>query len=80
MAKDVKVLGPGCPKCELLYENVVKALDELGMEAQITKIKDFVQIASHGVMTTPGLIIDGKLISQGKVLSVEEIKELLQKI
>ncbi|MFN4197156.1 MAG: thioredoxin family protein [Caldimicrobium sp.] len=80
MAKEIKVLGPGCPRCELLYENVVKALDELGMEAQITKIKDFVQIASHGVLTTPGLIIDGKLVSQGKVLSVEEIKEHLQKV
>ncbi|MFN3505681.1 MAG: thioredoxin family protein [Caldimicrobium sp.] len=80
MAKEIKVLGPGCPKCELLYGNVVKALDELGIEANVTKIKDFVQIASHGVLTTPGLIIDGKLISQGKVLSVEEIKELLQKV
>ncbi len=78
MKREVKVLGPGCPKCELLYENVVKALDELGIPADLVKIKDFMQIAAHGVLTTPGLVIDGKLVSQGKVLSVEEIKELLK--
>lgn len=77
MAREIKVLGTGCPKCELLYENVVKALEELGVEANIVKVKDFMQIAAHGVMTTPGLIIDGKLVSQGKVLTVEEIKKLL---
>uniref|UniRef100_A0A832GPV8 Thioredoxin family protein n=1 Tax=Caldimicrobium thiodismutans TaxID=1653476 RepID=A0A832GPV8_9BACT len=77
MAKEIKVLGPGCPKCELLYENVVKAIEELGVEANIVKVKDLMQIAAHGVMTTPGLIIDGKLVSQGKVLTVEEIKKLL---
>jgi len=78
MKREIKVLGPGCPKCELLYENVVKALEELGIEAELIKVKDFMQIASHGVLTTPGLMIDGKLVSQGKVLSVEEIKELLK--
>ncbi|MGC9108965.1 MAG: redox-active disulfide protein 2 [Caldimicrobium thiodismutans] len=78
MKREIKVLGPGCPKCELLYENVVKALDELGVEADIIKIKDFMQIAAHGVLTTPGLVVDGKLVSQGKVLSVEEIKEILK--
>lgn len=78
MKREIKVLGPGCPKCELLYENVVKALDELGIPADLVKIKDFMQIAAHGVLTTPGLVIDGKLVSQGKVLSVEEIKELLK--
>lgn len=77
MAREIKVLGTGCPKCELLYENVVKALEELGVEANIVKVKDLMQIAAHGVMTTPGLIIDGKLVSQGKVLTVEEIKKLL---
>ncbi|MFN3921393.1 MAG: thioredoxin family protein [Caldimicrobium sp.] len=79
MAREIKVLGPGCPKCELLYESVVKALDELGIEANLIKVKDFMQIASYGVLTTPGLVIDGKLISQGRVLSTEEIKEILQK-
>jgi small redox-active disulfide protein 2 len=78
MKREIKVLGPGCPKCELLYENVVKALDELGIPADLVKIKDFMQIAAHGVLTTPGLVIDGKLVSQGKGLSVEEIKELLK--
>lgn len=79
MAKEIKVLGTGCPKCELLYENVIKAVEGLGIEANIIKIKDLVQIASHGVLTTPALVIDGELVSQGKVLNVEEIKEFLEK-
>lgn len=78
MKREIKVLGPGCPKCELLYENTVKALDELGIEANLIKVKDFMQIAAHGVLTTPGLMVDGKLVSQGRVLSVEEIKEVLK--
>jgi small redox-active disulfide protein 2 len=78
MKREIKVLGPGCPKCELLYENAVKALDELGIEADLIKVKDFMQIAAHGVLTTPGLMVDGKLVSQGRVLSVEEIKEVLK--
>lgn len=78
MAKEIKILGPGCLKCELLYENVLKAIEELGIEVNLIKIKDLLQIASHGVLTTPGLVIDGKVISQGKVLSVEEIKKILQ--
>lgn len=77
MAREIKVLGTGCPKCELLYENVIKALEDLGLKAEVIKVKDLLQIASHGVLTTPGLIIDGKLVSQGRVLSVEEIKKLL---
>lgn len=77
MLREVKVLGTGCPKCELLYENVVRALEELGIEADIVKVRDPMQIAVHGVLTTPGLIIDGKLVSQGRVLSVEEIKDYI---
>ena len=78
MAKEIKVLGPGCPRCEALYDNVVLALDELGIDATVEKVKDLGQIAAHGVMQTPGLVVDGKVVSQGKVLSVEEIKEILE--
>ncbi len=78
MAREIKVLGTGCQKCEMLYENVIRALEDLNIEANVIKIKDLMQISAHGVITTPALIIDGKLISQGKLLGVEEIKELLK--
>ncbi|QJA06519.1 thioredoxin family protein [Thermosulfurimonas marina] len=77
MAKEIKVLGPGCPRCESLYDHVVLALEELGLEATVEKVKDLGQIAAHGVVKTPALVVDGKVVSQGKVLSVEEIKKLL---
>ncbi len=75
---EIKVLGPGCPRCNSLYDNVVLALEELGLEAQVQKVTDLGQIAAHGVVQTPGLVVNGKVVSQGKVLSVEEIKKVLK--
>ncbi len=80
MPKKIKVLGLGCAKCEALYDNVVQALDELGIDAEVTHVKDMIQIASYGVVTPPGLWVDGQLVFQGKVLSVEELKEIFQKL
>ena len=73
----VKILGAGCSKCNELEVHTTEAMKQLGMQPDIEHITDFVQIASYGVMTTPALVIDGKVVSLGKVLSVEEIKELL---
>ncbi len=78
MARQVKVLGPGCPKCQQLLENVVKAGEELRVNFTLEKVTDLKEIVAHGVIKTPGLIVDGKLVSQGKVLSVEELKEILK--
>ncbi|MDL2298668.1 thioredoxin family protein [Synergistaceae bacterium OttesenSCG-928-D05] len=75
----VKVLGSGCRKCNQLEENAKEALLRLGMEPTIEHVTDFGQIASYGVMTTPALVIDGKVVLVGKVASVEEIVALLQK-
>ena len=75
----VKILGAGCARCNELEASVKKALAELGMDEDIDHVTDFVQIASYGVMTTPALVIDGKVVSLGKVLSVDEVKELLIK-
>lgn len=80
MPKEIRILGVGCAKCEALYNNVIQALDELGIDAKISHIKDMIKIASHGVMTPPGLWIDGKLISQGRILSIDELKELFKKL
>lgn len=76
----IKVLGSGCKKCHTLEKNTLDALKELNMDTTIDSITDFSQIASYGVMTTPALYVDGKIVAFGKVLSKEEIMEILQKV
>lgn len=79
-AGSVKILGTGCAKCNQLEEATIAALEELGVERSIEHITDFTQIASYGVMQTPALVIDGKVISYGKVLTSGEGKKVLQKL
>ncbi|MDD3140517.1 MAG: thioredoxin family protein [Lachnospiraceae bacterium] len=76
----IKVLGSGCAKCHQLEENVKKALEQMGMDTTIDHVTDFSQIAAYGVMTTPALVVDGKVVSYGKVLKVEEAVKLLEKV
>lgn len=75
----VKVLGSGCAKCQELEANTVAALRELGMDTQVNHVRDFAQIAAYGVMSTPALVVDGKVVAFGKVLKTEEIVAILQK-
>ena len=75
----IKILGIGCKNCVNLAKNTEEALKELGMEATITKVTDMKDIAKYGIMRTPGLVIDEKVVSYGKVASTEEITELLKK-
>lgn len=74
----IKVLGPGCKNCVTLAENTKAAVAELGVEAEIEKITDFAQIASYGIMSTPGLVIDEKVVSYGKVLKPQDIVKLVK--
>ena len=76
-APGVKVLGSGCAKCNALEQAVRAALAELGMDTAVEHVTDFVQIASYGVMTTPALVVDGKVVSCGRVLRKEEAKTLI---
>ncbi|SKA93052.1 small redox-active disulfide protein 2 [Clostridium sp. USBA 49] len=76
----VKILGSGCSKCNQLEEATKDALKKLGIDTAIEHVRDFAQIASYGVMTTPALVIDGKVVSYGKVLKTEEIIEILKKV
>lgn len=76
----VKVLGSGCAKCNALEEAVRSALTELGMDTAIDHVTDFTQIAAYGVMSTPALVVDGKVVSFGKVLKKEEAKAIIQKV
>ena len=75
---EIKVLGPGCPKCKKTEELVREAVAESGVEATVVKVTDMLDIARHGVFGTPAVIVDGKVKSVGKVPSKEEIKKWIQ--
>ena len=75
--KEILILGAGCFKCNKLHENVEAAIEETGVECQLTKVSDPAAIAWFGVMTTPALIINGELKAAGKTLSIDQIKEFL---
>ena len=75
----VKVLGSGCAKCNALEDAARAALAELGMDTAIDHVTDFAQIAAYGVMTTPALVVDGKVVSYGKVLNKDEAVALIRK-
>ncbi|ULQ60988.1 thioredoxin family protein [Brucepastera parasyntrophica] len=74
----IKILGSGCRNCVTLEENAKKALKNLGLEADVVKVTSFEEMAGYGIMSTPGLVIDEKLVSSGKVLKPAEIEKLLQ--
>ncbi|HCX78886.1 MAG TPA: thioredoxin family protein [Firmicutes bacterium] len=76
----VKILGSGCARCNQLEVATRDALKQLGMDATIDHITDFAQIAAYGVMSTPALVVDGKVVSYGKVLKAEEVMKILQKV
>jgi len=73
----IEILGMGCPKCKKLYENAQAAAKELNVQADIAKVEDLQQIVSRGVMTTPALIIDGKVKTAGSIPDVAKIKEFI---
>ncbi len=76
---EIKVLGTGCAGCRTLYETVTQAIAELGISAAIVKEEDITEILSYGVMTLPGLVVDGRVVSAGRKLSLAEVKELLNR-
>lgn len=75
----IEVLGPGCRNCEVLYQNVIKALEMAGSKdaIQVEKIKDPRYFLKMGVFTAPGLVIDGRVVSTGRVLTAEQVLEIL---
>jgi small redox-active disulfide protein 2 len=74
----IEVLGPGCPKCRTLEKNVRTALQEMEMEAEVTKVTNVNEIAARGVFMTPGVVVDGKVASSGHLLSVNQVKKILE--
>ena len=75
---NIKVIGTGCEKCDKLYNNVKEVLEETGIQAEVEKIEDLMEIVKLGVMTSPSLIIDGKLVVSGRVAKKDEIGEFFR--
>jgi len=76
---EIKILGPGCPKCKTLEKLTREVVEQDGIEATVTKVDDIVAIMNYGVMTTPALVIDEKVVIKGRVPSAEEIRKLITK-
>jgi len=75
----IEILGTGCPKCKQLTANAEEALKELNVQAEVIKVTKIDKIIEYGVMMTPALVIDGKVVSAGKVLTKDQVKNLIPK-
>ena len=75
----IEILGVGCPKCKELTANAETAVKELNIAAEISKVTDIDKIVGYGIMMTPALVVDGAIVSSGKVLSVDNIKKIISK-
>jgi small redox-active disulfide protein 2 len=75
--KDVKVLGPGCKRCLTTAEMVQAAADKLGVPVKIEKVTDYAKIASYGIASTPGIVIDGKVVHAGGLPKPDELAHWL---
>jgi small redox-active disulfide protein 2 len=76
---EIKILGPGCAKCKTLENLTRDVVSKNGIKASITKVEDIMEIMKYNIMTTPALVVDGKVVSKGRIPSAEEIKQLLNK-
>ena len=74
---DIKVLGTGCPKCKTLERAVINSLSELHVQADVSKVENIMQIMQYGVMQTPALVINGKVVLSGRLPNDKELKSLL---
>jgi len=73
----IQVAGPGCARCTTVEKNVIEAVTQLGIDADVSKIKDVREYAKMGVLFTPAVIIDGKVVVTGKVPTVEDLKKII---
>ena len=74
---EIKILGTGCPKCKTLEKMTREVVEQNGIDATVTKVEDIYQIMKYGVMTTPAMVVDEKVVIKGRVPSLEEIKNVL---
>jgi len=74
---EIKILGTGCARCRTLEKTVVEAVKELGLDAKVTKVEDIEAIMEYGIMRTPGLVINEKVVLKGTVPGLTEVKKLI---
>lgn len=74
---EIKILGTGCPSCKALYETAKQAVEELGIDAVVVKEEDIMKIMAYNILSLPALLVDEKIVSAGKKLSLSEVKSLL---
>jgi len=75
---EIRILGPGCPRCEETAKRTIDVLAEMNLAADVQKVTDIGEIAKYKVMATPGLVINGKVKSSGKIPSKDEIKKWIE--
>jgi small redox-active disulfide protein 2 len=78
MSTDIRILGPGCFRCQALYENTLLAVSDLGLDAEVTKVEDIGEMLSRGIMATPALVVDDDLVMAGSVPTPQRLGELLR--
>jgi small redox-active disulfide protein 2 len=78
MATTIEVLGTGCAKCKMQYQTVLKAVEDLCLDVEVSKVEDIAQIVAAGVMMTPAIRIDGKVVASGKLHDLAAVKALLE--
>lgn len=77
MSKKIIVLGTGCPKCHQLEKMVAEHVQTNGIQAEISKETDIVKIMGYGIMSTPGLVVDGKVVMNGRLPSTDDLKKFI---
>lgn len=77
---EIKILGPGCPNCKILYALTQKIVDENKLDANISKVDDIVEIMSYNIISTPAIVIDGQVVVKGRVPTEKELKNILMPI
>ncbi len=77
MTTQIRVLGPGCSRCQKLYENTAQAVAEIGMDAHVEKVDDIAEIVRRGILATPALVVDEELVLAGHVASIPTLREVL---
>jgi small redox-active disulfide protein 2 len=74
----IEILGSGCARCKSAEKNVRKAVEMLGIEAEVVKIEDVQELVNRGIMTPPAIVVDGKIVMTGRVPSPDDVKKMLQ--
>lgn len=77
MTKQILILGPGCARCKTLYEGTLEAVSDLGMDAEVAKVEDVSEIVRRGILATPALVVDDRLVLAGRVPSRGRLREIL---